>query len=250
MIVLKNDKELQSIRTANLIVAETLQELKRNIKPGITTRELDQIAERFICGRNAVPAFKGYRGYPATLCISINEEVVHGIPGKRKLKEGDIVSMDIGVVKKGFYGDAAITAAVGNVDRQARKLMTVTEESLYLAIDQVKAGGRLSDVSIAVQTHVEKNGFSVVRDFVGHGIGRNLHEDPQIPNFYSPSAMNPRLKPGMVLAIEPMVNQGTYKVNVLQDGWTAVTGDGMLSAHYEHTVAVTDNGPWVLSALE
>lgn len=250
MIFYKNEEDLKLMRKANLVVAETLQELKRHIKPGVTTEELDRIAENFIRSKNAVPAFKGYRGYPASLCISINEEVVHGIPGKRELKQGDIVSLDIGVLLEGYYGDAALTVGVGKISAEAQKLIKVTEEALYKGIEKVRVGNRLLDVSAAIQKHVEAHGFSVVRDFVGHGIGRNLHEDPQIPNFCAPSSYNPRLKEGMVLALEPMVNQGTYRVQVLEDGWTAVTRDGKLSAHFEHTVAVTKNGPWILSRLD
>lgn len=250
MILLKNAEDLKLLHKANIVVAETLLELTAHIKPGISTAELDSISESFIRKKKGVPAFKGYRGYPASLCISINEEVVHGIPGPRTLKRGDIVSLDIGVLLDGYYGDAAVTLAVGTVSNEARNLMRVTEESLYLGIEQARAGNRLTDISAAVQKHVEEYGFSVVRDFVGHGIGRNLHEDPQIPNFYSPSAYNPRLKEGMVLALEPMVNQGTYRVKILEDGWTAITKDGKLSAHFEHTVAITGNGPWILSRIE
>ncbi len=247
MILLKNTEDLRLLQRANIMVADTLDELRAHIRPGITTAELDRIAEDFIRRNRGIPAFKGYRGYPATLCISINDEVVHGIPGKRALKKGDIVSLDIGVLLDGYYGDAAVTVGVGAVSPEAERLMRVTEESLYLGIEKAVEGNRLSDVSIAVQTHVEASGFSVVRDFVGHGIGRNLHEDPQIPNFYTPAAYNPRLKAGMVFALEPMVNQGTYKVKILEDGWTAVTRDEKLSAHFEHTIAVTSNGPFILS---
>jgi methionyl aminopeptidase len=250
VILLKNQEDLNRMHKANRIVAEALEELKACIKPGITTAEIDGVAEEYIRKRNGIPAFKGYRGYPATLCISINEEVVHGIPGQRKLKRGDIVSLDMGVLLEGYYGDAAITVGLGSVSPVAQKLMRVTEESLYAGIERAHVGNRLSDISVAVQNHVEAHGFSVVRDFVGHGIGRSLHEDPQIPNFYSPAAFNPRLKEGMVLALEPMVNQGTYKVRVLEDGWTAVTQDGKLSAHFEHTIAITESGPWILSSLE
>ncbi len=250
MILLKNTEDLKLLHKANTVVAETLQELKKHIKPGVTTEMLDRITEDFIRSKNGTPAFKGYRGYPASLCISINEEVVHGIPGKRELKRGDIVSLDIGVLLDGYYGDAALTIGVGPVSPEAQKLIRVTEESLYRGIERARAGNRLSDVSAAIQTHVEAHGFNVVRDFVGHGIGRNLHEDPQIPNFYTPSSYNPRLKEGMVFALEPMVNQGTYRVKVLEDGWTAVTRDGKLSAHFEHTIAITDNGPWILSRLD
>ena len=250
MIILKNAEDLKLMRKANLVVAETLQELKKHITPGVTTETLDKIAEDFIRSKNAVPAFKGYRGYPASLCISINEEVVHGIPSKRELKQGDIVSLDIGVLLEGFYGDAAMTVGVGKISTEAQNLIKVTEEALCRGIEKVRIGNRLLDISAAIQKHVEAHGFSVVRDFVGHGIGRNLHEDPQIPNFCAPSSYNPRLKEGMVLALEPMVNQGTYRVKVLEDGWTAVTRDGKLSAHFEHTVAVTKNGPWILSKLD
>jgi len=235
---------------ANLIVAEVLEELRSCIKPGVSTAELDEVAETYIRKRGGTPAFKGYRGYPATLCISINDEVVHGIPGPRTLRRGDIVSLDIGVLLDGYYGDAAITVGLGSVSPLAQKLMRVTEESLYAGIARAHVGNRLSDISVAIQNHVEAQGFSVVRDFVGHGIGRSLHEDPQIPNFFSPAAFNPRLKDGMVLALEPMVNQGTYRVRILDDGWTAVTQDGKLSAHFEHTIAITENGPWILSSLD
>lgn len=250
MILLKNKEDLNLLHKANLIVAETLQELKKHINPGISTAELDRIAEEFIREKGSVPAFKGYRGFPAALCISVDEEVVHGIPGPKKLKKGNIVSLDIGVLCNGYYGDAAITVGVGRISPVAQKLMRVTEESLYAGIERSVPGNRLSDVSAAIQNHVESRGFSVVRDFVGHGIGRNLHEEPQIPNFYSPAAYNPRLKAGMVFALEPMVNQATHRVKVLDDGWTAVTNDGKLSAHFEHTIAVTDEGPWILSRLD
>jgi len=250
VILLKNKEDLNRLHKANLVVAETLQELKKHIKPGISTAEINSIAEDFIKKRKGTPAFKGYRGFPEALCISINEEVVHGIPGPRKLKKGDIVSLDIGVLLDGYYGDAAMTVGVGSISPVAQKLIKITEESLYAGIERIRAGNRLSDVSVAIQNHVESNGFSVVRDFVGHGIGRKLHEDPQIPNFYSPSAYNPRLKEGMVFALEPMVNQGTYKVKILDDGWTAVTKDGKLSAHFEHSIAITSKGPWILSRAE
>ncbi len=248
MILLKNREDLNRLRKANLIVAETLNELKKNITPGISTAQLDSIAENFIKKKGGIPAFKGYRGYPAALCIAVNEEVVHGIPGPRKLKNGDIVSLDIGVLLDGYYGDAAITVSVSEISHEAEKLIRATEKSLYAGIEKALVGNRLSDVSMAIQNHVEANGFSVVRDFVGHGIGRNLHEDPQIPNFYSPSAYNPRLKEGMVFALEPMVNQGDYRIKILGDGWTAVTNDGKLSAHFEHSIAITGKGPWILSS--
>lgn len=250
MILLKDEDELRYLRESNHIVAQTLELLGRHVQPGITTAELDRIAEDFICRQGGRPAFKGYRGFPASACISINDQVVHGIPGPRKVRSGDIVSIDIGVLKHGFYGDAAATFPAAEVAPAAHKLMQVTRESLSRGIDQLQAGKRLSDYSRAVQQYVERHGCSVVRDFVGHGIGRSLHEEPQIPNFYLPSTLDPRLKPGMVLSLEPMVNQGSWKVRVLKDGWTAVTRDGSLSAHFEHTVAITEDGPWILSALD
>jgi len=227
-------------------VARALKYLKAFIREGITTEELDRLAEEYIKRHGGIPAFKGYRGYPRSLCVSVNEEVVHGIPGKRKLKEGDIVSLDLGVLMDGYYGDAAITVPVGKVSELARKLIKVTEEALYRGIEMARPGNRLSDISHAIQTHVEKAGFSVVREFVGHGIGKQLHEEPQVPNFGPPNR-GPRLEPGMVLAIEPMVNTGTWEVRILPNGWTVVTADGGLSAHFEHTVAITDNGPEILS---
>ena len=247
MVIIKSKQDLIKLRKANRIVGETLQVLKKNIAEGITTIELDRIAESYIREKGAKPAFKGYSGFPATLCISINDEVVHGIPGSRKINKGDIVSIDVGTRINGFFGDAAITVGVAEVGPEAEKLMKVTKESLYAAIKRMRIGRRLADVSVAVQKHVEANGFSVVRDFVGLGIGMDLHEDPQIPNFHSPQSHNPRLKEGMVFAIEPMVNAGTHGVKVLKDGWTAVTLDNRLSAHFEHTVAVTSGEPWILS---
>jgi methionyl aminopeptidase len=246
MIILKSPREIEELRKANAIAAEVLFELKRSIHPGMTTQELDQIAEEVIRSRGALPAFKGYRGYPASLCVSINEQVVHGIPGPRKLKEGDIVSLDVGANLNGFYGDAAITLAIGKVDGVVRRLLEVTERALSIAIEKARPGNRLLDISHAVQTWVESQGFSVVRDFVGHGIGRSLHEDPQIPNFGSPN-QGPRLEKGMVFALEPMVNEGTYEVRVLSDGWTVVTADGKRSAHFEHTIAITDGEAEILS---
>ena len=227
-------------------MARALKYLKAFIREGITTEELDRLAEEYIKRHGGIPAFKGYRGYPRSLCVSVNEEVVHGIPGKRKLKEGDIVSLDLGVLMDGYYGDAAITVPVGKVSELARKLIKVTEEALYRGIEMARPGNRLSDISHAIQTHVEKAGFSVVREFVGHGIGKQLHEEPQVPNFGPPNR-GPRLEPGMVLAIEPMVNTGTWEVRILPNGWTVVTADGGLSAHFEHTVAITDNGPEILT---
>ena len=236
------------MRKANAIVAEVFDRLKSEVTPEITTRELDQIAEAYIRSRGAVPAFKGYRGFPGTLCVSINEEIVHGIPGQRKLKEGDIVSIDVGVNLNGYFGDAAITLPVGEVDEEAKRLLDVTEKALALGIDKAKIGNRLFDISFAIQHWVETHGFSVVRDFVGHGIGKSLHEEPQIPNFGSPH-QGPRLEKGMVLALEPMVNEGTYEVRILSDAWTVVTADGKRSAHFEHTIAIIDGEAAVLSAL-
>jgi methionyl aminopeptidase len=247
MIIIKTPQELQLMRESNRLVAEALQELKKLVVADITTEELDRFAEDFIRRRGAQPAFKGYRGYPASLCVSVNEEIVHGIPSKKKLRDGDIVSLDLGVLMNGFYGDAAITVPVGSVSPQVQKLLQVTEESLYRGIAQAKVGNRLLDISRAIQTAVESRGFSVVRDFVGHGIGKNLHEEPQIPNFYSATAHNPRLQEGMVFALEPMVNEGTHKMKILSDEWTAVTADRKLSAHFEHTIAITGSGPWILS---
>ena len=230
------------------MVAEVFEKLKGIIEPGITTRELDQVAEDYILLKGARPAFKGYRGFPATLCISINDEVVHGIPGQRRLKQGDIVSLDVGVNYLGYFGDAAITFPVGEVDPEAKRLLEVTEKALYIGIEKAKVGNRLFDISYAIQSWVESHGFSVVRDFVGHGIGRELHEEPQIPNFGVPH-QGPRLGKGMVLALEPMVNEGTYEVRVLSDGWTVVTVDGKRSAHFEHTIAITEDGAEILSVL-
>ena len=239
MSLKKTKSELAKIKKASIIVAKTLKLLKTKIRPGITTKELDNEAENFIRKSGAIPAFKGYRGYPASICASLNEEVVHGIPGGRILRDGDIISVDVGVELDGFFGDAAITYPVGKVSEQARKLIDVTREALYKAINVARKGNYLSDVSYAVQSHAEKAGFSVVRDFVGHGIGASLHEEPQIPNFGEPG-QGLKLEAGMVLAIEPMVNAGTSKVVVLDDDWTAVTGDRKLSAHFEHTVCVTN----------
>ena len=246
MIVLKTVQEIEQLRLSSQIVAGVLDELSRQIKPGITTKELDEMAEKAAREQGAIPAFKGYRGFPASLCTSINEQIVHGIPGGRKLKEGDIVSLDFGTLLNGFYGDAAITLPVGTIGKKARELLTVTEESLYKGIEQARVGNRLSAISQAIQAWVERHGFSVVRDFVGHGIGTALHEEPQIPNFGTPLP-NPRLQEGMVFAIEPMVNEGSYEMRILSDGWTAVTADGKLSAHFEHTIAITGNGPVILT---
>ena len=248
VIIIKSPREIKQLKRSNSIVAEVFQELRGAVQPGITTQELDQIAEKAILSKGAIPAFKGYRGFPATLCISMNEEVVHGIPNQRRLKEGDIVSLDVGVNLNGYFGDAAITLPVGNIDEVAQSLLEVTEKALYLGIDEAKIGNRLFDISYAIQTWVEAHGFSVVRDFVGHGIGKNLHEEPQIPNFGSPH-QGPRLEKGMVFALEPMVNEGTYEVKILSDGWTVVTADRKRSAHFEHTIAITDGGAEILSIL-
>ena len=248
MIIIKSLREIELLRKSNIIVAEVLKKLKGMITPGVTTKELDQVAEDWIRSRGGIPAFKGYRGYPATLCTSINEEVVHGIPSQRKLKEGDIISIDVGVNFKGYFGDAAMTFPVGEIDEEAKRLMEVTEKALWIGIHEAKLGNRLYDISYAIQTWVEGHGFSVVRDFVGHGIGRDLHEEPQIPNFGSPH-QGPRLEKGMVFALEPMVNEGTYEVKVLQDGWTVVTSDGKRSAHFEHSIAITDGEAEVLSTI-
>jgi methionyl aminopeptidase len=246
MIIIRSPREVEQIRKANVVVAEVLERLKTLVVPGVTTDELDGISEEIILSKGAVPAFKGYRGYPKTLCVSINEEVVHGIPNKRKLKEGDIVSIDVGTNLHGYFGDAAITLPVGEVHPEAKRLLEVTEKALSIGIGMAKVGNRLFDISHAVQAWVESNGFSVVRDFVGHGIGKSLHEDPQIPNFGSPN-QGPRLEKGMIFALEPMVNEGTYEVRVLDDGWTVVTADGKPSAHFEHTIAITDGEAEILS---
>ena len=238
------------MRDAGRLVGEVLAELATVVAPGVTTADLDAVAERRIARAGAVPAFKGYHGYPATICASINEEVIHGIPsGRRVLNEGDILSIDVGVSLNGYFGDSAITVPVGKVSERAGALLRATEESLYKAIERVRPGGRISDIGHAVQQHVEANGFTVVREFVGHGIGQRMHEEPQVPNYGEPGR-GPRLAEGMVLAIEPMVNAGKAAVKVLADGWTAVTKDGSLSAHFEHTVAVTADGPWILTARE
>jgi methionyl aminopeptidase len=248
VIVLKSPAEIDKMGVANRMVAEILAGLRELVVPGVTLLELDAFAERETLKRKAKPAFKGYSGFPYSLCCSVNEQVVHGMPSGRVLLAGDIVSLDFGVVYGGFYGDSAVTIPVGRISEQAARLIRVTEESLYRAIDLADTSHRLSDLSNAVQVHVEKQGFSVVRDFVGHGIGKDLHEGPQIPNFGAPGK-GPRLKAGMVLAIEPMINEKGFGVKVLQDGWTAVTCDGGLSAHFEHTVAITDNGPLILSRI-
>jgi methionyl aminopeptidase len=249
VIVCRSAAEIERLARVNELVARVLAELKGMVAPGVTTADLDAMAERRLSEAGAEPAFKGYHGYPATICASVNEQVVHGIPSKRPLVEGDIVSIDMGAKLDGFYGDSAVTVPVGTVTEDATRLLSVTEASLYKGLEAVKAGARVSDIGAAVQAHVEAHGFSVVREFVGHGIGTKLHEEPQIPN-YGPAGRGPRLSEGMVLAIEPMVNFGKPAVKVLGDGWTAVTKDGSLSAHFEHTVVVTGKGCRILTNRE
>jgi len=246
MIICKSPEEIDKLKQGNRIVMLILEDLRRSVKPGVTTLELDQLAEKLIKHHNCIPAFKGYRAYPACLCVSVNEQIVHGIPGSRRLKSGDIVSLDLGVKLDGFFGDAAITVPVGEVSAEAQQLITVTEQALHHGIAKARIGNRLSDISHAIQMWVEEHGFSVVRDFVGHGIGKNLHEEPQIPNFGKPG-FGPRLRKGMVFALEPMVNAGSHEIRILDDGWTAVTADGSLSAHFERSIAVTEDSPIILS---
>ena len=248
MIIIKSQREIELMRKAGEITALALDEIKKHIKPGVTTIELDKIAEEFILSHNATPTFKGYRGFPASICASINEEVVHGIPGLRSLKNGDIISIDVGVNFQGYNGDAARTFPVGQVSADALKLIEVTRQSFFEGIAYAKQGHRLSDISHAIQTYVERHNFSVVRDYVGHGIGQNMHEAPQIPNF-GPPGKGPRLRAGMTLAIEPMVNMGGYEVYTLKNNWTVVTRDGSLSAHYENTVLITEGEPKILTIL-
>jgi len=248
MIILKSPEEIKRIAQSCDIVARTLNAIKAIVKSGITTAEIESFADAYIRAKNGVPAFKGYRGYPASICTSVNNEVIHGIPSDRVLKEGDILGVDLGVYKDGFYGDAAYTFPVGKIRPGVERLLKVTEESLYIGIENAKVGNRVSDISYSIQRHVESNGFSVVRAFVGHGVGSELHEEPQVPNF-GPPGRGPRLRPGMTLAIEPMVNEGGYEVLILDDGWTAVTTDGKLSAHFEHTVLVTLNEPRILTKI-
>jgi methionyl aminopeptidase len=252
MITLKSGREIEILRRANVIVAEILEELKKRVTPGVTTLELDSLAEELTYKKKARTAFKGYqmagRVYPRSLCVSVNEEIVHGIPSDRILKEGDIVGLDFGVICEGFYGDSAVTVGVGKVSDQAGRLMRVTEEALYMGVEQLHEGKRLGDLSSAIQKTVEGAGFSVVRAFVGHGIGKQLHEEPPVPN-YGEADRGVRLRDGMVLAIEPMVNAGGWEVEMKEDGWTAVTKDRSLSAHFEHSVAITKNGPYILSKI-
>jgi len=252
VIALKSAREIEIMRRANIIVAEVLRELKERVAPGVTTLELDAIAEEMTLKKNAIPAFKGYnvagRVYPRCLCASVNEEIVHGIPTGRALREGDIIGLDYGVIYDGFYGDSAVTVGVGRVSEEARRLMEVTEIALHKGIEQLHDGKRLGDLGHAIQQVAENAGYSVVRAFVGHGIGRRLHEEPPVPNYGEPDR-GIRLREGMVLAIEPMVNVGGYEVEIKEDGWTAVTRDGSLAAHFEHSVAITKDGPMILSQL-
>ncbi|MGO4890139.1 type I methionyl aminopeptidase [Anaerobacillus sp. MEB173] len=246
MIICKTPREIDIMREAGRIVALTHQELKDHIKPGISTIELDKIAEQFIRKQGAIPSFKGYNGFTGSICTSVNEELVHGIPGERVLKDGDIISIDIGAQYNGYHGDSAWTYAVGSISDETQKLLDVTEESLYKGLAEAKPGERLSNISHAIQSYVEPMGFSIVREYVGHGVGQDLHEDPQIPH-YGPPGKGPRLKPGMVLAIEPMVNAGTRYVRTLADNWTVVTTDGKMCAHFEHTIAITETGYEILT---
>ena len=246
MIVCKGKAELDKMREANLVVAQVLDHLGSLIQPGITTSELDAVAEDMILKAGAKPAFKGYRGYPAAVCASVNDRIVHGIPNDDPLKQGDIIGLDVGVCYKGFFGDSAWSFSVGAISKELKSLLDVTRESLYKGIEKVVVGNRISDISHSIQQHVENHGFTVVREFVGHGIGKALHEEPQVPNFGQPGR-GPKLQAGMVLAIEPMVNSKGPGVKVLDDRWTAVTADGGYSAHFEHSVAVTEDGPWILS---
>lgn len=248
MIVLKSPREIERMRVPCRMVAEILELLTEKVRPGVTTRDLEQLASSETRKRNAKAAFKGYHGYPSSLCCSLNNQVVHGMPTDEPLKAGDIISLDFGVLYDDFYGDAAITLAVGEIEDGPKHLLKTTCESLYEGIQKAVPGNKLFDISFAIQSYVEKRGFSVVRDFVGHGIGKSLHEDPQIPNYGSPGK-GVTLKAGMVLAIEPMINQKSHQVKVLEDGWTVITLDGGLSAHFEHTVAITDKGPDILTRL-
>jgi methionyl aminopeptidase len=248
MINLKSKREIELMRDASRIVAIILEELRLHCKAGVSTLELDRLAEERIRQNGAEPAFKGYRGYPRTLCTSINHQVVHGIPGNIELENGDIIGLDFGVLYKGYYGDAAVTVPIGNIDPATKKLVRVTEECLYLGIEQMVPENHLTDLSRAIQTHAEANGFSVVKEFGGHGIGKQLHEDPMVLNYVS-NGRGIRLRPGLVLAVEPMVNLGTDQVQILSDGWTVVTLDGKPSAHFEHTVAITENGPEILTKI-
>lgn len=249
MMMIKSPQEIEILKKCNQLLAEVREELRTFVKPGISTMDIDAHFTKLITDRGMKPAFKGYRGYPCNICISINDEVVHGIPSqKRILKDGDIVGLDMGAVYQGFYGDTAITLPVGKVSEAAKKLMQVTEASLYKGIEAAQPGNHVGDIGAAVQEYCESHGFSVVREFVGHGIGRALHEDPQVPN-YGKRGTGAKLVPGLVIAIEPMINQGSPQVRILEDGWTAVTEDGKLSAHFEHSIAITEQGPVILSSV-
>lgn len=247
-IVIKSAQELALMREAGRIVALTLEYLARQVRPGITTGELDRLADAFIREQGGIPSFKGYKGFPASICVSVNDEVVHGIPGKRVLREGEIVGLDVGAIYGGMQGDAAITLPVGRVSRQAQRLIKTTQEALMAGIKAARAGNHLGDISWAIQRVAEEAGFSVVREYGGHGIGREMHEDPHIPNWGEPGT-GPILKPGMTLALEPMLNAGTYRVRVKRDNWTVVTADGSLSAHFEHTIAITDGDAEILTLV-
>ncbi|NMD72385.1 type I methionyl aminopeptidase [Bacillus sp. DNRA2] len=246
MIICKTPREIEIMREAGRIVALTHEELKKHIRPGITTKELDVIAEQFILKQGAIPSFKGYNGFRGSICASVNDELVHGIPGDRVLNNGDVISIDIGAKYNGYHGDSAWTYPVGEIAEETKRLLEVTEESLFVGLKEAKPGERLSNISHAIQTYVEANGFSIVREYVGHGVGQDLHEDPQIPH-YGPPNKGPRLKPGMVLAIEPMVNAGSRYVKTLADDWTVVTVDGCMCAHFEHTIAITETGYEILT---
>ncbi|MBO2532824.1 methionine aminopeptidase, type I [Planifilum fulgidum] len=249
MIVLKSAKELERMRRAGWIVREAHREVQKAIRPGVTTKELDRIADRVIRKHGAIPSFKGYNGFPGSICTSVNDELVHGIPGTRVLREGDIISIDIGAQYEGYHGDSAWTYPVGRISEAAQKLLRVTEESLYRGLAKAVPGARIGDISHAIQSYVEAHGFSVVREYVGHGIGRELHEEPSVPNF-GPPGRGPRLKPGMTLAVEPMVNEGSRHVRTLSDNWTVVTVDGSLCAHFEHTIAITEEGCEILTSWD
>ncbi|WP_312701601.1 type I methionyl aminopeptidase [Sedimentibacter sp.] len=248
MIILKTKREIEIMKKAGRLVAQAHELVRSNIKPGVTTKELDRLVEEFLRSQNAIPTFKGYNGFPFSICASVNEEVVHGFPSERKLVEGDIISVDIGATFEGYVGDSAKTFFVGEVDDEKRRLVEATRQSFYEGIKFATTNYRLSDISHAIQSYAESKGFSVVRDFVGHGVGRNMHESPQIPNFGRPGK-GPRLQEGMVLAIEPMINAGVYNVKILDNDWTVVTTDGKPSAHYEHTIAITDGEPMLLTVL-
>lgn len=249
MIIIKSQDEIEKIARACKIVAEVLRDLIYLVEPGITTKDIEIFVDKILAEKNTIAAFRGYRNYPSSVCTSVNDQVVHGIPSNLRLREGDILSIDLGVYLEGFYGDGAITLPVGKISPSAERLLRVTEDALYIGIEKARPGNRVSDISSAIQRYVESHGYSVVKSFVGHGIGRSLHEEPQVPNYGSPG-QGPRLREGMTLAIEPMVNEGTYDIKILDDGWTAVTADRKLSAHYEHTVAITENGARILTKID